>query len=985
MTDYGHELRFGVFVAPVADRAGGVLELARLADAAGLDLVTFQDHPYQTRFLDTWTLLAAVAARTVTVRVAPNVASLPLRPPLQLARSVASLDRLSGGRVELGLGAGAFWDGIAADGGPRRTPGESVDALAEAIGIIRAAWDPDGGPIHHAGAHYRIEGARPGPAPLHPVELWLGAYKPRMLALTGARADGWLPSMSYLDMDRFGALHAAVDAAAEAAGRRPDAVRRLLNVDAGGLGGTPGDWPERLAELALATGTSTFILSVGSAAELQQWAEEVAPAVRELVAAARGAAPRAPASRTAPSAAPLAVVPTPDDGRRRSPERAWDEGDRPELPAPDPDRRYTPAEQAAGRHLVDVHDHLRGELDQLRDLVGQVARGTTDPGAVRSYLNRMAIRQNGWTLGTFCATYCRTVANHHVLEDRSVFPHLRRSDAALEPGDRPARGRARGDRRAARARRRGARGPRRARRRRDRRRRAGHGPAHGRPAVALRLRGAGAGRAARPQRVRLRRVACATCEPRCRWRRSWTASRSPCGSSTTPGMSCWRTPRPSPRSATSTSPSCRAATGTTRCTTTVPTARRSRPRSAALLEPTRTGTPVHLDEDWFIRRDGSFFPVSYTSVPIELADGTGVVVTFLDRTAQREAERGRDEREEILARVDQPVWVVDRDGCFRYANPAAVRTLGYDDASELLGRPGHETVHYRYPDGTPYPAEDCPLTHAREAGESLQDHEDWLVRKDGSIVRIAYSSAPFDLPDGPGSVTAWSDIEEHLEALQAARDRDIAEARAEELRAARRRIIEAGDAARARLTRDLHDGAQQQFVSAVLALQLAERQAEAKPEAAAQLRRTALEQTRAGIAELRDLAAGIHPGILTDRGLATAVDALAARLPLPVTVAGTLDERLPAPVEASLYFFVGEALTNVVKHARATAAEVRFAVDGDRLVVDVVDDGVGGAGAVAGGTGLAGLSDRIAALDGELSVTSPPGGGTALHAVVPRR
>ena len=399
-----------------------------------------------------------------------------------------------------------------------------------------------------------------------------------------------------------------------------------------------------------------------------------------------------------------------------------------------------------------------------------------------------------------------------------------------------------------------------------------------------------------------------------------------------------------------------------------------------VLEPTRTGSPVHSEEDWFLRRDGSFFPVSYTSVPIDLADGRGVVVTFIDLTAQREAERGLRQRDAILARVRQPVWVVDHEGRFRYANPAAAAALGYEDPSELVGRPGHETVHYKYPDGRPYPTEDCPLTHARLSGESMSDREDWLVRKDGSIVRIAYSSAPFDLPEGQGSVTAWTDMEEQLEAEQAARDRDIAEARADELRAARRRIIEAADAARARVTRDLHDGAQQQFVSAVLTLQLAERQADG--DAAAGLRRTALEQTRAGIADLRDLAAGIHPGILTDRGLGTAVEALASRLPLPIAVDDRLDRRLPAPVEASLYFFVTEALTNVVKHAGASAAEVQIELVGDRLVVDVTDDGAGGATA-AGGSGLSGLSDRIAALDGELTVTSPAGGGTTLHAELP--
>ena len=401
-----------------------------------------------------------------------------------------------------------------------------------------------------------------------------------------------------------------------------------------------------------------------------------------------------------------------------------------------------------------------------------------------------------------------------------------------------------------------------------------------------------------------------------------------------------------------------------------------------VIEPARTGIPVHSDEDWFIRRDGSFFPVSYTSVPIDLSSRRGVVVTFVDLTAQREAEQALRERDAILARVRQPVWVVDAAGDFRYANPAALAALGYDHPAELVGKPGHETVHYKYPDGSHYPTKDCPLTRARESGTAMQDREDWLVRKDGSILRIAYSSAPFDLPDGQGSVTAWTDMEEALAAEHAERDRDIAEARADELRAARRRIIEAADAARARVTRDLHDGAQQQFVSAVLTLQLSERQAD--PDAARRLRATALEQTRAGIADLRDLAAGIHPGILGDRGLGPAVRALASRLPLPVTVADQLDERLPAPVEASLYFFVSEALTNVVKHADAGEAEVRMAAAGDRLVVEVTDDGVGGASA-AEGTGLAGLSDRIAALDGELTVTSPPGGGTALHAELPLR
>src|SRR5262245_60778895 len=160
MPDYGRELQFGAFIPPVAAQTGDVLELSRLADVVGLDLITFQDHPYQPSFLDTWTLLAVVAAQTSSVRVAPNVANLPLRPPVVLARSVATLDVLSGGRVELGLGAGAFWDSIAALGGPSLSPGESVDALEEAIDVIRAVWAADKREVE--GRYYRIVGGRVG-------------------------------------------------------------------------------------------------------------------------------------------------------------------------------------------------------------------------------------------------------------------------------------------------------------------------------------------------------------------------------------------------------------------------------------------------------------------------------------------------------------------------------------------------------------------------------------------------------------------------------------------------------------------------------------------------------------------------------------------------------------------------------------------------------------------------------------------------------
>ena len=240
-----------------------------------------------------------------------------------------------------------------------------------------------------------------------------------------------------------------------------------------------------------------------------------------------------------------------------------------------------------------------------------------------------------------------------------------------------------------------------------------------------------------------------------------------------------------------------------------------------LLRYVLEGAGVNSGEDWFVRRDGSMFPVEYTATPIETANGTGAVLAFTDIEKRRLAEQALREREAILARVAQPVWVFTRAGLFHYANPAALEALGYSDLSELKGKPGHATVHYKYPDGSPYPEEDCPLTRARLTGEPLADSEDWLVRKDGSILQIAYSTAPFDLPDGPGSVTAFTDVEEHRRAEKAARERDVARARATELRAARRRIIEAADAARARLERDLHDGAQQQLVNLALRLRIA--------------------------------------------------------------------------------------------------------------------------------------------------------------------
>ncbi len=297
MTDYGHDLLFGAFITPAARPPTHAVELAKVAERAGLNLVTFQDHPYQPAFLDTWTLLSYVAARTGRVRLSGNVINLPLRPPAVLARAAASLDLLSGGRFELGIGAGGFWDAIEAMGGRRLTPGQSVEALGEAIGIIRELWDTEKrGGVRFDGEYYRLKGAKRGPAPAHSIGIWVGAYGPRMLRLTGRMADGWVPSLPYLPGGPadLAEMNRRIDEGAASAGRDPSAVRRLLNISGqfrpsrgSLLVGPPRQWAEELAEISLEHGVSGFILMADDAAPIELFAAEVAPATRELVAAGR--------------------------------------------------------------------------------------------------------------------------------------------------------------------------------------------------------------------------------------------------------------------------------------------------------------------------------------------------------------------------------------------------------------------------------------------------------------------------------------------------------------------------------------------------------------------------------------------------------------------------------------------------------------------------------------------------------------------------
>jgi signal transduction histidine kinase len=206
-------------------------------------------------------------------------------------------------------------------------------------------------------------------------------------------------------------------------------------------------------------------------------------------------------------------------------------------------------------------------------------------------------------------------------------------------------------------------------------------------------------------------------------------------------------------------------------------------------------------------------------------------------------------------------------------------------------------------------------------------------------------------------------------------------ARVEELRVSRLRIVEAGDLARRRLERDLHDGAQQQLVSLALDLRILRgRLDDGNKEVVDQIAAKLAD----ALAELRELARGIHPAILTERGLGPAIEALAERTPIPVEHEVWTSGR-PAPaLEAAVYFVVAEALTNVAKYAQATSARVRISEEGWTLVAEIVDDGIGGADPTAG-TGLRGMADRVAALDGTIELESPPGGGTRLRASVPIR
>jgi PAS domain S-box-containing protein len=337
--------------------------------------------------------------------------------------------------------------------------------------------------------------------------------------------------------------------------------------------------------------------------------------------------------------------------------------------------------------------------------------------------------------------------------------------------------------------------------------------------------------------------------------------------------------------------------------------------------------------------------------------------------------------ERLQALIDSsPLALVEfgLDTRIRLWNPAAERIFGWT-AEEMLGRGG-------LPMAPPEKrAEAEELFERVLGGESINDYETVRLRKDGGLVPVSIAAATVkdSAGRGVGNMVAYTDITERkAQEAEVHRLNDELRERLEDLAASRARIVTAGDVERRRLERNLHDGAQQRLVSVSLSLRLALAQLDSDAVAARAILADAGDELTVALDELRELARGLHPAVLTDRGLGAAVRMLAGRAPVAVEIDAIPDERLPEPVEAAAYYLIAEALTNIAKYARASRARVRVAPSATGVVVEVSDDGIGGADPV-GGSGLRGLADRVEALGGALHVDSPAGGGTTLRAEIP--
>ena len=333
------------------------------------------------------------------------------------------------------------------------------------------------------------------------------------------------------------------------------------------------------------------------------------------------------------------------------------------------------------------------------------------------------------------------------------------------------------------------------------------------------------------------------------------------------------------------------------------------------------------------------------------------------RARVAELERERELLNAVANYAPSLLCLVDADGTVRPAatNTTFERTLGYEP-----GETDGVVFWERY-----VHAEDVDVTRAAiesaVAGGGVDQLEARWLKRDGEVVHVLWTCTPLPpFATGPAWLISGNDI-------------TVRKRHEEEVRSSRARIVAAGDEARKRLERNLHDGAQQRLTSLLLSLRISRKQA--ADSAVAELLDRAIEELASAVTELRELARGIHPEVLTRRGLAAALRVITARMPLDVELE-VANGRYGEPVEAAAYYVVSESLANVAKYAQASAATVRVEQNGGRLVVEVSDDGVGGADP-AGGTGLRGLADRVAALDGDFSVESARGGGTRIRAEIP--
>ena len=385
---------------------------------------------------------------------------------------------------------------------------------------------------------------------------------------------------------------------------------------------------------------------------------------------------------------------------------------------------------------------------------------------------------------------------------------------------------------------------------------------------------------------------------------------------------------------------------------------------AAFCFPIRSARGV-LGVIEFFTADARALDAELLATMSTLGDQIGQAV---ERRRDAEVLRAKEARHRAMldAALDCVV-TMDHQGRVVDFNPAAERTFGYR-AGDAIGRDMADLI---------VPPE-LRERHRRGLARYMETEEPVLLdrrleitglRADGTTLPVELTITRIDVP-GPPTFTGY---------LRDITERKAAEA---ELRASRARIVEAADAARRRLERDLHDGAQQRLVELALDLRMARARLDDEPARAQELLDAALGDLEEATRELRKLARGIHPAALTEGGLRPALQALVARSSIPTRLVAVPDERFAPSVEATAYFTVSEGLTNTARYAAAERVEVEAVHLDSRLRIEVRDDGCGGADPT-GGSGLRGLADRVAALDGVLNVISPPGGGTVLRAEIP--